>query len=151
MLVSCNEEILFSKYTSVKPAWGIENFVSYKFDISDTTTPYDLFLKFRTNHKYEFSNLFLYTSLLYPSGKVEIDTLEYLMSRPDGSMLGHGNMSVKTHKLWYRGHIGDFFFSEPGNYQLTIRHATRKLGEVDPVKFLLGVLDVGFSIESAKK
>ena len=111
MLVSCNEEIVFSKYTSVKPAWDIENFVSYKFDVSDTTTPYDLFLKFRTNHKYEFSNLFLYTSLLYPSGKVEIDTLEYLMSRPDGSMLGQGNMSVKTHKLWYRGYIDNFFFT----------------------------------------
>ena len=83
--------------------------------------------------------------------EIHKDTLEYLMSRPDGSMLGHGNMSVKTHKLWYRGYIGDFFFTEPGNYQLTIRHATRKLGEVDPVKFLLGVLDVGFSIESAKK
>jgi len=89
--------------------------------------------------------------LLYPSGKVEIDTLEYLMSRPDGSMLGQGNMSVKTHKLWYRGYIDNFFFSERGNYQLTIRHATRKLGEVDPVKLLIGVLDVGFSIESAKK
>ena len=83
----------------------------------------------------------------YPNGKKQLDTLEYKMSNSDGTMLGQGLVSIKEHKLWFKGHQDIFRFSEKGNYSIAIKHAVRELGKTQGVKFLDGIEDVGFSIE----
>ena len=91
--------------------------------------------------------LFLIIDLEYPNGKIEKDTLEYTMALPNGAMLGRGLMSIKEHKLWYKGHTTPFVFSEAGEYTITINHAMRAFDEVSGISALEGVLDVGFCIE----
>ena len=109
---------------------------------------HNLFFKIRTSEDYKFSNLYLIVDLKYPNGKLQKDTLEYQMARPDGSMLGDGLMFIKEHKLWYKGHKNPFVFSEIGDYTISIRQAMRALNNVSGLKSLEGVLDVGFSIEN---
>ena len=92
--------------------------------------------------------MYLIVDLKYPKGKLQKDTLEYQMARPDGSMLGDGLMFIKEHKLWYKGHKNPFVFSEIGDYTISIRQAMRALNNVSGLKSLEGVLDVGFSMEN---
>ena len=146
---SCNNNSIFEEYTSVGNAWDIDRPVTYNFSIEDTITPYNLFIKLRTDNNYEFSNLFLDTSLICPSNKIFKDTLEYQMAMPDGSMLGSGYMSIKEHKLWFKGHNGVFKFPEKGHYKLVINQQMRVLGSNEGLKFLRGIMDVGFSIENS--
>ena len=148
MVTSCNKSTIFDKYSSVKPFWDKDKSIVYDFRITDTVSPQNLFIKLRTNQSYKFSNLFLKVTLQYPNGKIQKDTLEYKMARPDGSMLGQGGMFLKEHKLWYKGHKNQFIFFESGKYNLSISHAMREQGNEVALKMLEGVVDVGFSIES---
>ena len=82
----------------------------------------------------------------YPNGKTAIDTLEYRMARPDGTWLGEGIGNLKQSKLVLKEKIQ---FNEEGEYRLEIGQALRNNGEVDGVMRLLGITDVGYTIEKA--
>ena len=148
LTTSCRQNNTFERYTSIDDGWDKHEIVSYDFTINDTLQKQNLYIKLRTSEQYEYSNLYLIVDLKYPNGKVEKDTLEYQMARPDGSMMGEGLMSIKEHKLWYKGHEMPFLFSEQGDYKISINHAMRTLGEVSGITSLEGVLDVGFCIEN---
>lgn len=144
---ACDKKSIFDKYTSVNSRWDIDRAVLYDFKIADTTQRFNLFIKLRTSNNYKFSNLFLTVDLKYPNGKVMKDTLEYKMANADGTMLGDGNIFIKEHKLWFKGHQDAFRFSEIGAYSIAIKHAVRELGNPQGVKFLDGIEDVGLRIE----
>ena len=77
------------------------------------------------------------------SGVVQVDTLEYEMSFPDGRQMGDGLTAVKTHKLWYKE---SYDFNEIGVYSFDVEHAMRRAKEIDAVAKLQGITDVGLQI-----
>ena len=147
---SCQQNKVFDRYTSISDGWKKQDVVSFVFSAPDTTNPYNLFVNLRTTTAYEFSNLFLIVELNYPNGKVTKDTLEYLMAKPNGELLGSGFTSVKQHKLSFKGYNTPFVFSEEGTYKVQIQQAMRHRGAFKGVDQLEGIIDVGFSIESLK-
>jgi len=68
----------------------------------DTTKQYNLFLNIRDNNNYPFNNLFLIVSLEQPDKITKVDTLEYQMANPDGTLLGDGFTDVKESKLFIK-------------------------------------------------
>ena len=66
------------------------------------------------------------------------------MALPNGEWLGTGFGDVKESKLWYKEGVK---FTEPGEYQVNIRQAMRKNGNVSGIENLEGITDVGFRIE----
>tara|TARA_B110000967_G_C18801673_1_gene518808 strand:+ start:320 stop:817 length:498 start_codon:yes stop_codon:yes gene_type:complete len=148
---SCQQNKPFDRYTSITDSWDKQQTIRYDFIAPDTINPYNLFVNLRTTSEYKFSNLFLIVELNYPNGKVTKDTLEYLMAKPNGELLGTGFTSVKEHKLWFKGYDTSFVFSEQGTYKIQIQQAMRHRGDPNGVAQLDGVIDVGFSIESLRK
>lgn len=102
----------------------------------------------RNNEEYDFSNLFLITTLQLPDNKAVIDTLEYEMATPEGKWLGYGYSSVKESKLWLKE---NFRFSPSGKYTLKIEQAMRKVGENEGVSLLKGITEVGFQVEKIEE
>jgi len=150
-ILSCEKTHLFSEYKSINKVWDTGKPVLFDFNVLDTLNTFNFFIKLRTDDNYMFNNIYLDISLDFPSGERYRDTLEYAMSNPDGSMLGRGMMTVKEHKLWYKGYKKSFKFNEVGNHKLTVKHLNRELGKVNGVKFLKGVLDVGYSVETVNE
>jgi len=148
---SCQQSKSFDRYTSISEHWDKQQIIEYDFIAPDTTNPYNLFVNLRTTSAYKFSNLFLIVELDYPNGKVTKDTLEYLMAKPNGELLGSGFTSVKEHKLYFKGYDDSFVFSEEGTYKIQIQQAMRHRGEPNGVAQLDGIIDVGFSIEPLNK
>ncbi|SHG78370.1 gliding motility lipoprotein GldH [Winogradskyella jejuensis] len=148
LVVSCDSKSVFDEYQSLPNAWGKDQIISFSFEALDTTSTYNLFINLRNNNNYKFSNLYLITDLEYPNGKTLIDTLEYKMSEPDGTLLGEGFTDVKENKLWYKGHKAPFIFKESGKYTFRIKHAMRAYGEVEGLDDLDGVTEVGFRVEN---
>jgi gliding motility-associated lipoprotein GldH len=72
-----------------------------------------------------------------------VDTLEYQMANPDGSLLGEGFTDVKESKLIYKERMK--FTS--GAYKVNIKQAVRQTGKVNGIAKLEGITDVGFRIE----
>ena len=108
---------------------------------------YNLFLNIRDNKDYPFDNLFVIVSLEQPNRKVLVDTLEYKMAHPDGSLMGDGFSDVKENKLFYKE---KFTFDQKGNYKVHIQHALRETGKVPGVERLNGITEVGFRIETTE-
>lgn len=146
-ILSCDSNQIFDEYKSVPNQWNKDAVISFTMIPPDSTSLYNLFINIRNTNDYQFSNLFLIAEMNFPHGKIVTDTLEYQMTKPDGTLLGEGFTDIKENKLWYKEAVQ---FDEVGEYTVTIKQAMRNNGEVNGVDNLEGITDVGFRIEPAK-
>lgn len=143
VMVSCDKKRVFDEYKSVGKGWHKDSIVSFELPPLETKKQYNLFFNIRDNNDYPFNNLFLIVNLEQPNKKTVVDTLEYQMANPDGSLLGDGFTDVKDNKLIYKERIT----FGPGKHKILIKQAVRQTGKVDGVQILNGITDVGFRIE----
>lgn len=146
-LVSCNTDLVFSEYKAMKDGkWPMEEVAHFEFSGMDSTINHNMFINIRNDDTFPFSNLFLIAELEYPDGNTLKDTLEYKMAEPTGEWLGKGLGSVKENKLWFKEKI---VFPESGVYKVNISHAMRRNGNVEGIRALEGITDVGLEIEKS--
>ena len=143
--VSCDKNRVFDDYKSVGNSWHKDSIVTFELPELDKDKSYNLFLNVRDNDDYPFNNLFLIVSLEQPDKKIRVDTLEYSMTNPDGTLLGEGFSDIKENKLYYKANEK---FSQKGIYKIHIKQAVRQTGKIEGVDQLKGITDVGFRIES---
>jgi gliding motility-associated lipoprotein GldH len=142
LFFSCDKKRAFDEYKSVGSAWHKDSIVSFDLPELDTTKRYNLFVTLRDNNNYPFNNLFLIVALETPSGFTKVDTLEYQMADPDGTLLGDGFTDIKESKLFYKENV-----RFRGKYKIHIKQAVRETGKIPGVTSLDGITDVGFRIE----
>jgi len=142
LLFSCDKKRVFDEYKSVGSAWHKDSIVTFDLPILDSTKRYNLFVNLRDNNNYPFNNLFLIVAIEAPSGFTKVDTLEYAMANPDGTLLGNGFSDIKESKLFYKEDV-----KFRGKYKVHIKQAVRESGKIPGVQALEGITDVGFRIE----
>jgi gliding motility-associated lipoprotein GldH len=142
LFFSCDKKRVFDEYKSVGSAWHKDSIVTFNLPELDSTKKYNLFVNLRANNNYPFNNIFLIVAIERPNGFTKVDTLEYLMANPDGSLLGDGFTDIKESKLFYKEKV-----RFRGKYKVNIKHAVRENGKVPGVTALEGITDVGFRIE----
>lgn len=147
-LISCDKTRVFDEYQSVGSAWHQDSIVKFDFSKIDSLQQYNLFVNIRNNKNYPFNNLFLLVSMEQPDGLTKVDTLEYAMANPDGSLMGEGFSDTKVSKLVYKE---NFKFDKGGVYKVNIQQAVRQAGKIEGVKELKGVTEVGFRVEKLKE
>lgn len=143
LFFSCDKKRVFDEYRSVGSAWHKDSIISFDLPVLDSTKRYDLFVNIRDNNNYPFNNLFLIVSIEMPNGFTKVDTLEYQMANPDGTLLGNGFTDIKESKLYYKENV-----KFRGKYKVHIRQAVRESGKIPGVQELEGITDVGFRIEN---
>ena len=144
-IVSCDEKREFDEYISVGNSWNKDSIVSFKLPKLDASKKYNLFVNVRDNNDFPYSNLFLIVSMEQPNKKVIVDTLQYEMANPDGTLMGDGFSDVKENKLFYKKNQA---FTQKGDYTVRIQQAVRQTGKIVGDKELKGITEVGFRIES---
>jgi gliding motility-associated lipoprotein GldH len=142
---SCDKKRVFDQYKSVGNSWNKDSLVSFELPELQKNKKYNLFLNIRSNNDYAFNNIFLIVSMEQPNKKTLVDTLEYQMANPDGTLLGDGFSDTKESKLAYKNNVS---FNLKGKYKVKIQQANRQTGKVNGVKNLNGITEVGFRIES---
>ncbi len=105
LIISCDEKRVFDEYKSVGDSWHKDSIIKFKLPKLDSLKKYNLYVNMRNNNDYPFSNLFLIVSLDQPNKKVLVDTLEYEMANPDGTLMGDGFSDVKESKLFYKPNV----------------------------------------------
>lgn len=146
---SCEpNNVVFNQTTALDGYWGDNEMIEYSLPQLDSLKEYNLFLNIRNTNDYKFNNIFLIVSMNFPHGKTIADTLEYRMANPDGTWMGQGLGDIKENKLWYKEGVR---FLEEGTYTISIGQAMRNNGEVEGVKRLEGIRDVGFTVEESTK
>ena len=142
LFFSCDKKRVFDEYKSVGSAWHKDSIVTFNLPELDSTKRYNLFVNLRANNDYQYNNLFLIVALELPNGFTKVDTLEYQMADPDGTLLGDGFSDIKESKLFYKENVR--FKSK---YKVYIKQAVRENGKVPGVTALDGITEVGFRIE----
>lgn len=142
LFFSCDKKRVFDEYKSVGNAWHKDSVVTFDLPILDSTKRFNLFVNLRDNSDYPFNNLFLIVAIETPSGFTKVDTLEYQMAKPDGSLLGDGFGDIKENKLFYKEGV-----KFRGKYKVHIKQAVRENGKVPGITALDGITEVGFRIE----
>lgn len=145
-LISCDKNRIFDEYKTLDDGWHKKEIITFAFEEEVSKKPANMFINIRNNDDYEFSNLFLIVKMEPPQGKIRIDTLEYQMANPDGTLMGEGFSDIKENKLWYKENV---MFPEKGKYKVSIQQAVRQTGKVKGVEVLKGVTEVGLRIESS--
>lgn len=145
LIVSCDKKRVFDEYKSVGNAWHKDSIVTFDLPKLDPKKSYNMYVNVRDDDSYPFNNLFLIVSLEQPNRQIKVDTLEYQMANPDGTLLGDGFSDIKENKLFYKGKVK---LTQKGIYKIHIKHANRQTGKIEGVTSLSGISDVGFRIES---
>lgn len=137
--VSCKNKTLVDISKTIESSeWNENNPLKFSFDITDTITPYNIFYQTVNNSDYPFSNLYLFTDIRFPNGKIIRDTTEILLSNSQGKWIGKGWFGSYTSTVPYRINIR---FPEQGNYTFTITQAMRcpnkNLSGIESLKLLI--------------
>ena len=143
LFFSCDKKRVFDEYKSVGTAWHKDSIVTFNLPELDSTKRYNLFVTLRDNNNYPFNNLFLIVGIEMPNGFTKVDTLEYQMANPDGSLMGDGFSDIKENKLFFKEKV-----RFRGKYKVNIKQAVRESGKVPGVTALEGITEVGFRIEN---
>ena len=147
-LFSCDKTRVFDDYKSVGTAWNRDSIVKFDLPKLDPIKKYNVFVNLRNNDNYPFNNIFLLVSLENPDGLTKVDTLEYAMANPDGTLLGDGFSDTKESKLFYKENLK---FDKKGKYKIRIQQAIRQTGKTVGVKELDGISEVGLRIEATQQ
>lgn len=144
LMVSCDKKRVFDQYVSFGDTWPKDSIASFTFNNPDTIKAYDLYLNLRSNDDYSFNNIFMIVAIETPGGFTNVDTLQYKMTNPDGTLLGDGFTDVKESKLYFKE---NYKFKKLGDHKISISQAVRKTGSNDGEKELDGITEIGFRIE----
>ncbi|MGL2987939.1 gliding motility lipoprotein GldH [Flavobacterium sp. RSSA_27] len=142
LFFACDKKRVFDEYKTVGSGWNKDSIVSFDLPVLDSTQYYNLFVNLRANDDYKFNNIFLIVAMEQKNGFTKVDTLEYQMANPDGSLLGNGFTDLKESKLFYKEKVR---FN--GQFKVYIKQALRENGKVPGIPVLEGITDVGFRIE----
>ena len=145
LVISCDKKLVFDEYKSIENSWHQDSILTFKLPKLESEKRYNLFVNVRDNNDYPFDNLFLIVSLEQPNKKVVVDTLEYKMANPDGTLMGDGFTDIKESKLFYKENVP---FSQKGLYKIHIQQAVRQTGKIAGVEDLKGITEIGFRVES---
>lgn len=145
LLISCNTNEVYNQFKPIENhQWSSENKIEFLINNIDTISSKNVFINIRNNKDYLFSSIYLIGNIEFPSGIKVIDTLEYEMANAQGNWLGTGFTDVKENKLFYKESV---VFNEKGDYNFTIQQVTRGISDIEGKNPLLGITDVGISIE----
>jgi len=138
---SCDQNRVFDKYKTIPNQWNRDSLI--KFDVDLKAGSYNTFINVRTDKNYQFNNLFLILTLRDSTKAVMKDTLEYKMADSKGKLLGKKFLNTFHNNLIHKESIN----FESGKYTISIQHAMRKINQIDGLKSLDGIINIGYRIE----
>jgi gliding motility-associated lipoprotein GldH len=144
--MGCSERPVFQADVPLTDGqWDRNVKPTFAFDMADTVNKHDVFIDVRHTGDYPFSDLFLFVDLTGPGGRAARDTVECLLAEPSGKWYGKGLGFIFADryqaKVLYK--LGNRFPAS-GRYSITLEQAMR-------MDTLIGVLDIGVSIERSKR
>lgn len=138
-LGSCDSKMAFEQNKPVPGAvWSADKKIIFETYISDTISPYNLYINIRNTGNFQFSNLYIFVDVFMPDGKIERDTIECILADAQGRWLGKsGSGSVWDNQILFNRKTR---FPRSGKYVFRFEQAMRQ-------KELEHIMEVGLRVE----
>lgn len=144
VLMSCDKNRVYEEYRDIPgKVWENKEPVLFNVEVNDTVTPSNLIVHIRHTNEYQFQNLFLFFTTIYPDGEMSRDTLEFYLLNDRGKPLGSCSGDICNAKFMIRKGVK---FPQKGKYVFGIEQNMRT-GE----QKLQHITDIGLRIEKATK
>lgn len=135
---SSSEDIIMNP---VNGKWNKKTVQKYNVNISDNQNPKNIIFVVRNNDSYPYSNIrFIVDFKDLHTKKSEVDTLNYILAKPNGEWLGTGFGDTKETLFLYKV---NYKFPKNGKYEINVKQAMRNDN-------LPGIEDLGIKVETAK-
>ncbi len=142
LLFSCEQDHVYQEVEKIEgKTWSAKDTVTLNFQIEDTLTPYNFYLKVRNNTDYPYRNIYFFLEMEFPNGRHWVDTVECRLADGKGNWTGSGIGDIKDHRFLF---IPQRRLPVKGEHRFHIVHAMRN-------KELKGIKDVGLAIEKVPK
>ena len=142
ILLACDTSTLLKDNYDIQDAkWFIKDTPEFSFEVTDTSSNYNVFYNVRNNRSYPYYNLYLTHYLYDASGKVIHQKLDELVlfDPTTGKKLGEGLGDVYDHKILA---FKNFTFPHKGIYKIQVKQYMRQ----NPLQ---DIISVGFTIEKS--
>ncbi|MCM1168860.1 MAG: gliding motility lipoprotein GldH [Bacteroides sp.] len=138
LAASCQRSTLLNKtFDTPQPAWAYQEPICFDLMVEDTVQPYDVTFSLKHTRNFAWMNSFFLITTVFPDMETTVDTLECILSTPDGKWLGSKLGKYRSLGFLYKQHI---FFPMPGQYRFEVRHAMRS-------DSLQNIVSVGMKIQ----
>lgn len=132
-----NEKVLMNEIDS---SWKKKDAQKFVFDINDAQDQKNVMFVIRNNNDYPYSNLRLIASIEHDKKNISIDTLNFVLAKPNGEWIGTGFGDTKEIVFQYKL---NYKFPQNGDYSVKVVQAMRKDN-------LQGIEDIGIKIQNLK-
>lgn len=122
LFAACTSNSIYEdSYSFDDTRWTKDSIVRFSVDVTDTTKSYDVAFTIVNTDEYPYANLFLFTDIVFPDKHYMRDTLEFMLSTPDGEWLGSG-LRGYSNTFQYQSNIR---FPHLGTYVFAFEQAMR--------------------------
>jgi gliding motility-associated lipoprotein GldH len=136
LLLSCSKIDLYEKVSSMpRHEWKSNYKPKFEFTISDTIAPYQLYLVFRHNERYNYNNLWLNLYVQAPGQQPEKFTLELPLATNEKGWLASGMDDLYEHRIAITLDPAKVNFNKAGNYTFILENIMRE----EPLQNVMGV------------
>lgn len=141
LLTGCTSDSGDIRMNSINGSWDKKQIQNFDLSITDSQNPKNIIFVVRNNSEYPYSNIRFIVSLTdLKSRKSAVDTLNYILAKPNGEWIGTGFGDTKEILFQYKL---NHKFPANGKYRIGIIQAMRK-------DKLPGIEDIGVKLENIK-
>lgn len=158
-LTACDRSTVYSEFRAVPLCeWYADSVLTYRFDIADTISTYEVLIYVRHTQQYPYQNMWLFVDwneankamltavdsadIVPDSVRISVptitqDTIEFYLANDRGEWLGNGKNGLTEMPVLYEE---NYRFSHSGEQVLHIAHGMRE----EPLR---GISDVGVVVK----
>jgi gliding motility-associated lipoprotein GldH len=141
--VSCTRTDIFEKNIAIpKHAWSSDFMPVIEFEISDSTTPRNIYIVVRHADAYRYKNMWVNVKTQAPTGVVRNQPLELKLANDSKGWLGSGMDDIFEHRILITP-PNDPKPLSAGKYTFTLTNIMRE----DPLEH---VMNMGIRVEAAQ-
>ncbi len=124
IFVSCNKKYFYEEYIEIpNQQWDMNDALKFTVPINDTETSYNLLFSIEHEKTYPYRNLWIFVKTSSPSGKSQIDTINFLFTDANHYWTGDCNSKTCTNIYNFANSVN---FYESGDYTIEIIQGLRE-------------------------
>lgn len=140
-LMACSKIDVFEKNVAIENhEWKSSFTPAVTFDILDTTAAYNLYIVLRHADAYDFNNIWLKCTVIFPDSSKKSQQYNLPLATNDIGWMGTGMDDIYETRILIQPRTK---FNKPGQYQFILQQIMRE----DPLEH---VLNAGLRIEKVK-
>ena len=123
-LYACiSEKVFDEKYIFSNNVWNVDEVPEFKVSIGEIRQSYNVYLNLTNTKEFKTNNIWLFFSVISPSGSLLTDTVQFFITDNAGRWYGNKDRNFIKNKFLYKKNIG---FPETGTYTFKIKQGMRE-------------------------